>query len=91
VSLLRGGFPEVLARPTAVALWFSSYLQTYLERDVRSISVGQEPTRFRRFFALVASRHGQVLKKWLQRKETQRTRLRVRNTPGCCSFAPNIL
>ena len=63
VSLLRGGFPEVLARPAAAALWFSSYLQTYLERDVRSISAVQELARFRRFFALVASRHGQVLNK----------------------------
>ena len=63
VSLLRGGFPEVLARPAAAALWFSSYLQTYLERDVRSISAVQEPAMFRRFFALVASRHGQVLNK----------------------------
>ena len=63
VSLLRGGFPEVLARPKAASLWFSSYLQTYLERDVRSISAVQEPATFRRFLALVASRHGQVLNK----------------------------
>jgi len=63
VSLLRGGFPEVLARPAAAGLWFSSYLQTYLERDVRAISAVQEPATFRRFVALVASRHGQVLNK----------------------------
>jgi hypothetical protein len=63
VSLLRGGFPEVLARPAAAALWFSSYLQTYLERDVRSISAVQDLATFRRFLALVASRHGQVLNK----------------------------
>ncbi|MBI3849287.1 MAG: ATP-binding protein [Verrucomicrobia bacterium] len=63
VSLLRGGFPEVLARPAAAGLWFSSYLQTYLERDVRSISAVQEPATFRRFLALVASRHGQLLNK----------------------------
>ncbi|MDA1273409.1 MAG: ATP-binding protein [Verrucomicrobia bacterium] len=63
VSLLRGGFPEVLARPKAASLWFSSYLQTYLERDVRSVSAVQEPAAFRRFLGLVASRHGQVLNK----------------------------
>lgn len=63
VSLLRGGFPEVLARPAAARLWFSSYLQTYLERDVRSITAIQEPATFRRFLALVASRHGQILNK----------------------------
>jgi len=63
VGLLRGGFPEVLARPRAAAVWFSSYLQTYLERDVRAISAVQDLATFRRFLALVASRHGQVLNK----------------------------
>jgi uncharacterized protein len=38
VSVVRGGFPEVVARPGAAALWFRSYTQTYLERDVRLIS-----------------------------------------------------
>ena len=28
VSVLRGGFPEPLARPRAASLWFRSYLQT---------------------------------------------------------------
>jgi uncharacterized protein len=63
VSLLRGGFPEVIARPRAAALWFASYVQTYLERDVRSITQVHDLATFRRFFALVASRHGQILNK----------------------------
>ena len=63
VSLLRGGFPEVLARPAAASLWFSSYLQTYLERDVRSISAVQDLATFRRFLGLLATRHGQILNK----------------------------
>lgn len=63
VSLLRGGFPEVVARPRAAALWFSSYVQTYLERDVRAVTQVHDLATFRRFFALVASRHGQVLNK----------------------------
>jgi predicted AAA+ superfamily ATPase len=61
VGILRGGCPEVLARPQAAALWFSSYLQTYLERDVRAISAVQDLAAFRRFHGLVASRHGQIL------------------------------
>ncbi len=61
VTLLRGGYPEVLARPRAASLWFSSFLQTYLERDVRGISAIHDLPTFRRFLALVASRHGQVL------------------------------
>lgn len=63
VSVLRGGYPEVLARPRAASLWFSSYLQTYLERDVRAISAIQDLVSFRRFLGIVASRHGQVLNK----------------------------
>ena len=62
-SVLRGGYPEVLARPRASRLWFSSYLQTYIERDVRSIAAIQDMSLFRRFLALVASRHGQILNK----------------------------
>jgi predicted AAA+ superfamily ATPase len=63
VTLLSGGFPEVLARPSARGLWFSSYVQTYLERDVRAVSSVRDLATFRRFIALVASRTGQVLNK----------------------------
>lgn len=63
VSLLHGGFPEVLARPRARRLWFSSYLQTYLERDVRAITQVRDLVTFRRFLSLLASRHGQILNK----------------------------
>ena len=58
VSTLLGGFPEVLARPRHARLWFSSYLQTYLERDVREITAVRDLSTFRRFLALLASRHG---------------------------------
>ena len=61
VNLLHGGFPEVLARPKGRSLWFASYLQTYLERDVRAITDVRDLATFRRFLALLASRHGQIL------------------------------
>jgi uncharacterized protein len=61
VSLLRGGFPEVLARPAAGTVWFRSYVQTYLERDVRAVSAIRDLATFRRFLALLASRCGQIL------------------------------
>lgn len=63
VTLLRGGYPEILARPGDADLWFQSYLQTYLERDVRQISQIRELATFRRFLALIASRNGQILNK----------------------------
>jgi uncharacterized protein len=63
VNMLHGGFPEVLARPKSRALWFASYLQTYLERDVRAIINVRDLVTFRRFLAILASRHGQILNK----------------------------
>ncbi len=63
VSILSGGYPEVLARPKAARLWYSSYLQTYLERDVRAISAVQDLGVFRRFLSLLSTRHGQILNK----------------------------
>ncbi len=63
VSMLRGGFPEVLARPAASSLWYSSYLQTYLERDVRAITAVKDLATFRRFISLLATRHGCILNK----------------------------
>jgi predicted AAA+ superfamily ATPase len=63
VDLWLGGFPEVVARPRARDLWFSSYLQTYLERDVRAVTQVRDLATFRQFMGLVASRHGQILNK----------------------------
>src|SRR5437868_15447786 len=37
VNLLHGGYPEIAANPARRELWFSSYIQTYLERDVRAV------------------------------------------------------
>ena len=61
VSLLRGGFPEVLAHPSVSQTWFRPYIQTYLERDVRAISSIRDLATFRRFLSLLASRCGQIL------------------------------
>ena len=41
-NLLRGGYPEVWVRPSAARHWFSSYLETSLERDVRQAEFEQK-------------------------------------------------
>jgi hypothetical protein len=61
VSLRRGGFPEVIARPATASLWFSSYVQTYLERDVRAVTAIRDLATFRRFLALLATQTGRLL------------------------------
>lgn len=62
-GLLAGGYPEAVARPAAAGLWFASFVQTYLERDVRAVTAVKDLATFRRFLALLASRHGAVLNK----------------------------
>jgi predicted AAA+ superfamily ATPase len=63
VSVFRGGFPEVIDRPSLADTWFRSYVQTYLERDVRAITSIRDLSTFRRFLALVAVQSGQILNK----------------------------
>lgn len=63
VSPFSGGYPEALMAGTSAPLWFSSYVQTYLERDVRSILAVRNLTTFHRFLKLLATRHGQMLNK----------------------------
>jgi predicted AAA+ superfamily ATPase len=63
VSLIRGGYPRVITRPASADLWFRSYVQTYLERDVRAVTAIRDLGTFRRFLALLASRMGGMLNK----------------------------
>ena len=63
VSVLRGGYPGVVTRPSAADLWFRSYVQTYLERDIRAITAVRDLSTYRRFLALLASRCGTLLNK----------------------------
>ncbi len=60
-SWFRGGFPEVIARRGLAETWFRSYVQTYLERDVRQVTAVHDLATFRRFLGLVATRCGQVV------------------------------
>lgn len=61
LDITRGGFPEVMARPRFARQYFSSYLQTYLERDIRALGLVRDLPTFRRFLSLLASRNGQML------------------------------
>jgi uncharacterized protein len=60
--LLRGGFPPALALEDAksVDLWFSGYVQTYLERDLRDIQQISSLPDFRRLMRLTANRVGRL-------------------------------
>lgn len=61
-SLVRGGYPELVAEPDRDAwLWYGSYVQTYLERDVRSLRQVGDLTSFQAFLRALAARNGQLL------------------------------
>jgi predicted AAA+ superfamily ATPase len=59
--LWNGSYPEVALEPSRRDLWVSSYLRTYLERDVRQLHHFQDLRAFEAFVALAAARHGQEL------------------------------
>lgn len=59
---LSGGFPElVTTKKLSTELWFSGYLQTYLERDVRQLRQIGDLTDFQRFLQILAAFNGQIL------------------------------
>ena len=61
-EFLRGSYPELVANPGRdEALWHSSYLQTYLERDVRTLRQVGDLTQFQSFLRALAARTGQLL------------------------------
>ena len=58
----RGGFPEVTREPDIpLDMFFSSYLATYLERDVRKLVNVMNLRSFERFIRLLAVRNAQQL------------------------------
>jgi uncharacterized protein len=60
--LFTGGYPELHARLELDRhLWYSAYLTTYLERDVRNILNVGSLRDFDRFLRAVAARTGQML------------------------------
>jgi len=56
-----GSFPRVHEEKVAASRFFSGYIQTYLERDVRSILALKDLRRFQQFLALAAGRVAQLV------------------------------
>jgi predicted AAA+ superfamily ATPase len=61
--MLAGGFPPALQIATEEdrSLWFSAYVQTYLERDLRQLSAVSSLPDFQRIMMLAAQRTGKLL------------------------------
>lgn len=57
--LLAGGYPRIPQMGLEPARWYADYLQTYVERDVRSIAEVGDLEAFQRFMQLAAGRTAQ--------------------------------
>jgi predicted AAA+ superfamily ATPase len=61
-SCLRGVYPQLATTPEIDRrLWYASYIQTYLERDIRSLYDIGSLREFHRFMQLLAVRCSQLL------------------------------
>jgi len=59
--LFKGLYPRIYDRQLDPEIWYTSYIQTYIERDVRLIKNITDLGAFQRFIKLCAGRTGQLL------------------------------
>ena len=61
-QLLRGNYPELVVEPERdFRLWHASYMQTYIERDVRLVRQIGDLALFQNFLRTLAARSGQLI------------------------------
>ena len=59
---LRGGYPELAIEPDRdAALWHASHIQTYLERDVRTLRQVGDLIQYQNFLRVLATRSAQLV------------------------------
>ncbi len=59
--ILRGGYPELIAKKMNPADWHAAFINTYIERDVRQIKNIGNLMQFTKLLKLCAGRTGQIL------------------------------
>lgn len=59
--LLTGGYPEIWSEKLMAGTWLNSYVQTYVQRDVRLLRNISNLAAFNRFIHLCANYAGQIL------------------------------
>ena len=60
-QILRGHYPALYTRDITPPAYYSQYLATYVERDVRLIKNIKDLSQFRKFLELLAGRVGQLI------------------------------
>lgn len=59
-AVWNGGYPDPSLYPEKRALWIRSYIQTYIERDVRQLQNVKDLRTFELFLGLCAANHSQI-------------------------------
>lgn len=59
--LIQGGYPALYDRKITTQDWFSNYVATYVERDVRQLISVRNLSQFQTFLKMCASRTGQLI------------------------------
>jgi len=60
-TIISGFYPSIFDPNVSPTKWYSNYLRTYIERDVRLIKNVTDLSAFQRFIKLCAGRIGQIL------------------------------
>jgi len=60
-TIFKGTYPPVYDQPVEPSKWYSDYIRTYVERDVRQLKNITDLNTFERFLRLCAGRIGQLL------------------------------
>jgi predicted AAA+ superfamily ATPase len=60
-QLLNGSYPRVHTTDVSPSDWYSDYIKTYIERDVRLIKAVHDLHLFQKFVKMCAGRCGQIL------------------------------
>ena len=60
-NIWRGFFPEIVAQGTNWSRFYSSYVRTYLDRDVSKLGQVGDLLKFEKFMVVMATRTGQLL------------------------------
>lgn len=59
--ILNGGYPEIFSKKINAVDWYSAYINTYIERDVRQLKNINNLSVFTKLLKLCAGRTGQIL------------------------------
>ena len=60
-QLIHGFYPAMYDRKISPSVFYSNYVQTYVNRDVKELMVVRDLRQFQDFLSLCAARAGQLL------------------------------